>query len=395
MTMAFNRNFNRKNTHSYKWDMPRLGGKRPDDIIALSVADSDYPTAPIVKRALRKRVAHGAFGYTYVDDGFFRAVSAWTSRRYGYRPEPGWMLTAPGVVNAIYWTIRACVAPGETVVIQTPVYQPFYRIVPDGGANLTVNPLIDARDHYEIDFADLEAKFRSGAKMLIFCSPHNPVGRVWRRDELEQLVALAKKYDVMLVSDEIHCDFVLFDNRFTSLASFYPEYEKIVVLIAPSKTFNVAGLKFSLIITPDADIRARIAKTLDTNCISASNPLSIEAARAAYERGDRWLDCQLAHIEKNFRIVADFFRDNFPEAIVYHLEGTYLVWVRISFLGRPVKQITEELIGYGLALNPGSMFGPDGEGFVRINLACGRRRLREALDRFRKYANDIINNDKT
>ena len=289
------------------------------------------------------------------------------------------MLTAPGVVNAIYWTIRACVAPGETVVIQTPVYQPFYRIVPDGGANLTVNPLIDARDHYEIDFADLEAKFRSGAKMLIFCSPHNPVGRVWRRDELEQLVALAKKYDVMLVSDEIHCDFVLFDNRFTSLASFYPEYEKIVVLIAPSKTFNVAGLKFSLIIAPDADIRARIAKTLDTNCISASNPLSIEAARAAYERGDRWLDCQLAHIEKNFRIVADFFRDNFPEAIVYHLEGTYLVWVRISFLGRPVKQITE-VNRLGL---------PSIRADVRSRWRrfrpyqpCLRRRRYEALDRF-------------
>lgn len=185
-----------------------------------------------------------------------------------------------------------------------------------------------------------------------FCSPHNPAGRVWSRAELERLVGLARKYDVILASDEIHCDFILFENRFTSLGSFFSEYQKIVVFIAPSKTFNLAGLRFSLIIAPDADIRRRIEEKLDRNYAGAANPLSIEAARAAYERGDSWLARQRAHIEENVRFLEAYFRENIPEAIVYRAEGTYLAWVKMAFLNRPAERMTEELIDYGLAVNP-------------------------------------------
>ncbi len=387
--MSFNRKFSRKNTRSYKWDLPRLTGPRPDDIIALSVADSDYPTAPVVRRALEKRVRHGAFGYTYIDEDFYRATADWSERRYGYRPEPGWMFSTPGVVNAIYWTIRACVAPGEAVVIQPPIYHPFYRVVPDAGATLALNVLRDTGKSYEIDFSDLEKKFRSGAKMLIFCSPHNPAGRVWSRAELERLVGLARKYDVILASDEIHCDFILFENRFTSLGSFFSEYQKIVVFIAPSKTFNLAGLHFSLIIAPDADIRRRIEEKLDRNYASAANPLSIEAARAAYERGDSWLARQRAHIEENVRFLEAYFRENIPEAIVYRAEGTYLAWVKMAFLNRPAERMTEELIDYGLAVNPGSIYGDAYGDFIRINVACPLPRLEEGLRRLCRYVADI------
>ncbi|MDD4387844.1 MAG: PatB family C-S lyase [Bacilli bacterium] len=388
--MAFNKPFCRSNTFSYKWDTPQLSREHPA-IIPFSVADSDYPTARTIVKAIKRRCCHGAFGYTYVDDGFRDTVVSWVGRHYGYRIKPDWVLTSPGVVSALYWSVHAYTAPGDTVVIQPPVYRPFYQVVTNAGRILALNRLKDLGTKYEIDYNDLEDKFKSGAKMMILCSPHNPVGRVWTKPELERLVNLAKKYNVTLVSDEIHCDFILFGNRFTSLGAYVPDYKKIIVLFAPSKTFNIAGLDLACVIAPDDVMRKELVTIFSENFISASNPLSIAAARAAFSKSDQWLSRQIIHLENNIQYLYGFFQKNIPEAVLYKIEGTYLVWIKISFLEKPADQVTAELIDYGIAVNSGTMYGAAYSDYIRFNVACCHRQLKKGLEKFYRYAEDNKN----
>src|SRR5690554_5802527 len=248
--MSFKKLFRRVNTYSYKWDCPRLE-KRPRSLLPFSVADSDYPTARAIIGALRKRCRHGAFGYTYIDDSMYDIITSWVKRRYRYQIKPEWILTSPGVVTALYWVVHAYTSPGDTVVIQPPVYYPFYRVVEAAGRNLALSPLLDRGSTYDIDFADLESKFKDGAKMMILCSPHNPVGRVWSRSELDRLIRLARKYNVLIVSDEIHCDIIMPENDFVSVVEYSGDDRNVVILFAPSNTFNLSGFKRSFIIVPD------------------------------------------------------------------------------------------------------------------------------------------------
>lgn len=395
MTFNFDAEIDRTGTHSIKWEFLFEGHKLVfgdhaqakhgrDRLLPMWVADMDFRCPPAVIDALTERVAHGIFGYAMPSDSYYEAVINWMARRYGVVVERDWLVLTPGIVPALNMLVETLIAPGDKVLVQRPVYYPFFAAIENNGGEIVSNTLVLENGRYTIDFDDLAAKAADPAvKMAILCSPHNPVGRVWTREELTRFGEICLANDVLVISDEIHCDLIYDGVAFTSFAAINETFaQKSIICTAPSKTFNMAGLKTSNIIIQDKEIRAKLNKTLLRHGLLGGNALGLVATEAAYNHGEAWLAEVMAYIEANYHFMVAYLAEHLPQLEVIRPEGTYLVWVDCRKLGLDAAARRQLLLGEAkVFLDNGEMFGPEGEGFGRFNLACPRSILAEALER--------------
>lgn len=369
----------RRGTGSYKWDSAPA-----DDVIPMWVADMDFRTAPPVIDALRRRVEHGVFGYVKVPDAYYDAVISWFGRRHGWHIERDWILYTSGVVPAVSVVVKAMCEPGDRVILQTPVYNCFFSSVRNNGCEVLENPLINDGGRYRMDYDDLEHKAADPkARLLVLCNPHNPAGRVWTAEELERMNDICLRHGVRVLSDEIHCELTYNGNRYTPFAAVSDRcLNNAIVANSPSKSFNTAGLQIANIITNDADLRARIDRAININEVCDVNPFGVEGLIAAYTEGEPWLDALCTYLWDNYKALLGFFAERLPKLRVTPLEGTYLVWVDCRCLGVTSDELTRRLADEGrVMVNSGTMYGADGEGFIRINIACPRSRMMQGLER--------------
>ena len=381
MQYDFDELIDRRNTGCLKYDFAAQRGK-PADILPLWVADMDFRTPPCVTDALTQKCRHGIFGYSESGEEYYRALENWLLTRFGWQIRPEWVVKAPGVVFAICAAIRALTREGDAILIQQPVYYPFSESVVTNGRRLVVNELVYADGRYTIDFADFEAKLtENSVKLFVLCSPHNPVGRVWTRDELLRLGDICLKHGVTVVSDEIHADFVFPGHRHLVFSSLKPEFERIAVTCtAPTKTFNLAGLQVSNILIPDPGIRRKILREIRGAGYSQLNVMGLAACRAAYEGGAQWLAQLGEYLCGNLGYLRGFLREKLPQVRLVEPEGTYLVWLDFRALGLSDRELDDLIVNRAkLWLDAGPVFGAGGEGFQRINIACPRATLRQAL----------------
>ncbi len=388
MKYNFDEIIDRRESGSYKWDSHEHEGLLP-----MWVADMDFRTAPAVIDALRARVEHGVFGYTHVPEEYYRAVTDWFSRRHGWAIDRSWFIYTSGVVPAISAIIKALTEPGDKVIVQTPVYNCFFSSIRNNGCTILANPLIYTGDRYEIDFAGLEkAASDPGAKVLLLCNPHNPGGRVWSAGELTRIADICLRNGVFVVSDEIHCELTYLPDGYTPYGTLPEPYRSNAsVCVSPSKAFNIAGLQIANIITPDPAIRRRIDRAININEVCDVNPFGVTATIAAYTAGEEWLNELVAYLHGNYALISDFISRELPALKLMPLESTYLAWIDIRATGLTSEELTTQLLeATGLMVNPGTMYGADGEGFIRINFACPRSRVEDALLRLRACLKKII-----
>ena len=374
----------RRGTNSYKWD-----SAADDSVLPMWVADMDFRTAPPVIDALRRRVEHGIFGYTRVPDAYYGAVINWFRRRHGWTINRDWIIYTSGVVPAISAVIKALTVPGDKVLVQTPVYNCFFSSIRNNGCEILSSPLLRDRDTYRMDFDDLERKASDPrTRLFLLCNPHNPAGRVWTREELQRAGEICLRHGVTVLSDEIHCELVYPGHTYTPFASLSEEFQRhSVTCISPSKSFNIAGLQIANIVAEDETMRRRIDKAININEVCDVNPFGVIATIAAYNEGEAWLTELLDYLKGNYDAMRTFCEAQLPDFPIARLEGTYLVWMDCRKLGIPSEELEEQLKEAGLWLNAGTMYGAEGEGFMRWNIACPRARLREGLARFRKFVN--------
>jgi cystathionine beta-lyase len=388
MSTNFDEIFPRENTNSVKFDLRKLYFGR-EDVIPMWVADMDFPVPPFVSEAVMKRAGHPIYGYSIIPGSYYQAIIDWQQRRFGWEIQKDWIQFSPGVVTGLNVIVQALTEPGDKIIVQPPVYFPFFSSVENNGRKLILNQLIEKDGVYSIDFEDLESKMKDGAKMLIICSPHNPVGRCWTREELEWIGAKGVEHGVLIVSDEIHCDLVFEPHRHIPLATLSGDIaNNTITCIAPSKTFNLAGLFSSSIIIQNDSLRRRF-KFAEEKVHLSANLFGITAAEAAYSQGDAWLKELLAYLQSNINLVKDHFAKNLPEITISPAEATYMLWLDFRQLGIPAPELKKRLIEKaGLGLVDGPVFGPGGEGFQRLNVACPKSTLLKALERFHNILDD-------
>lgn len=377
----------RRGTDSYKWD-----SADNENVLPMWVADMDFRTAPAIVNALRRRVEHGIFGYTRVPDGYYAAVTDWFARRHNWSIDRGWMIYTSGVVPAISAIIKALTVPGDKVLVQTPVYNCFFSSIRNNGCEMLPSPLVLSDNTFAIDFGDLERKAADPkVKLMLLCNPHNPAGRVWRRDELERIGEICIRHGVRVISDEIHCELVFPGHRYTPFASISGEFLRhSVTCISPSKAFNIAGLQIANIVCADADCRRKIDRAINDNEVCDVNPFGVVATQAAYNEGEDWLNQLIGYIHSNYIYMCGFCREHLPEFPLTVLEGTYLVWMDCRKLAMASEELEHRLVNEaGLWLNAGTMYGTAGEGFMRWNIACPRARLAEGLKRFADFVASV------
>lgn len=386
--LDFDKVVNRKGTKSLKYDFAVKRGY-PEDVLPLWVADMDFPTSSYVEDALVNVARHNIYGYsnTQEGDGFFEAVSGWMKRHHDFKVEREWHVKTPGVTFAIAHAIRALTKPGDAVIIQQPVYYPFSSIIRENKRKLVSSDLvIDEEGRYHMDFEDFEKRIaENDVKLFILCSPHNPVGRVWTKDELITVGDICRRHGVYVFSDEIHFDFVWKGPHhiFQDLKEEYKDFT--ITATAPSKTFNLAGLQQSNIFIPNESIRRKFKAEISATGFDEPNIFGITAAQAAYESGDEWYDAATAYIKSNIDFAADFVRNNLPGVKLIDTQGTYLLWLDFRNLGISAVELDDILINRAkLWLDSGKIFGKAGEGFQRINTTCPRSILKEALSRIAK-----------
>lgn len=371
----------RRDTNSYKWD-----SDSDPDMLNMWVADMDFRTAPAIIEALERRVRHGIFGYTRVPDSYYDAVTAWFAARHGWNIDPSTIIYTSGVVPALSAIIKALVRPGEEVLTMTPVYNCFFSSIRNNGCRLGDVPLIHdvIRRTYTIDFEALERRAADpAAKMLLLCNPHNPVGRVWTPDELARVAEICRRNGVRVISDEIHCELVMPGFRYTPYATVDPD---AIACVSPSKAFNLAGLQIADIICPDADSRRAIDRAINVNEVCDVNPFGVIATEAAYRNSADWLDQLIEYIHGNYDYMCQFCASTLPDLPLTKLEGTYLVWMDCSALPYRSEELERRLRAEAhLWLNAGSMYGRDGDRFMRWNIACPRAVLAEGLNRFARF----------
>ncbi len=373
----------RRGTGSAKWDSSSDPASLP-----MWIADMDFRTAPPILEALQRRVEHGIFGYEKVPDAYFEALDSWFARRHGFPIEREWVIPTPGVVPAISAILRALTQPGERVLVNTPIYNCFFSSIRNMGCTALEAELPCRSGRYEIDFEDLERKAREpDVRVMLLCNPHNPVGRSWTAEELTRLGDICLANGVTVVSDEIHCDLTFPEQRHQSFATLKPEFlAHSVTCIAPTKTFNIAGLQISNIVCADAKMRSAIDRAVNIHEICDVNPFGVEALIAAYtdERSERWLDELRGYLFENYLTVSDILETEMPQLRLTHAEATYLAWIDCRTLGLSSDQLHEQLARQGRVLiNKGSLYGKGGDGFIRLNMACPRARLREGLHRLK------------
>lgn len=383
----FDQVISRRYTHSSKWD-----SAEDDAVLPMWLADMDFMTAPPVIEALVKRAQHGIFGYTKIPDAYYEAVIGWFGRRYGFEVQKSWVLYATGVVPALSAIIKALTVSGDKVIIQSPVYNCFYSCIHDNGCEVASNNLIYENEAYTVDFAGLEKIAADPkAKLLLLCNPHNPAGRVWTKEELERMGDICLRNEVIVISDEIHCDFVYTGYQHIPFASINSDFlYHSVTCTAPSKTFNIAGLQVSNTFVADSEMRARISKAFNTNKVCEANSFAVDGLIAAYNEGEDWLEQLLTYLYENYLFLKDFFDANLPQLKVLPLQATYLVWVDCSVLQQSSRTIADTLLKEGkLWLNEGMMYGTNGDHFMRINIACPRALLVEGLNRMKRVLGNI------
>lgn len=386
----------RRGTSSLKWDYGRQHTGLEGPLLPLWLADMDFPAPVEVVEALRRRTEHGIYGYTLEPESYFQAAMAWLSRRHDWPVDRAWLVSCPGVVPAIRLALLAWTQPGEAVVIQPPVYYPFRESILRNGRRVVENPLRldDARLDgagetsarqlgYRMDLEALERQIDAGTRLLLLCSPHNPVARVWSRQELEDLAALCRRRGLILVSDEIHHDLIMPGHRHVPTAALSAETAAMTVtLTSATKTFNLAGLGGSLAIIPDPTLRQRFCAVREGLWTEVANAFAVTAVEAAWRHGEAWLEQVLSYVQANYEHLAAFFARRLPAARLLPLEGTYLAWVDLRALGHGDAELKERILRRaGVWLDDGPMFGTGGEGFQRINLACPRVTLQQALER--------------
>ena len=374
----------RHGTHCEKWDM--LGhffGR--DDLLAMWVADMDFRTVPQVKEAILRRAEHAIYGYTDNSAEEREAEALWLARRHDLKVETDWILYSPGVVDSIFFCVEALTQPSDAIVIQTPVYGPFFQAVKLHGRRLAESRLICDDSGWRMDFDDLERHFSGGARMMILCSPHNPVGRVWTREELQRLIDLARRYGVIVVSDEIHADFTFDGCRQTRILSLEGAHGCSVMLTSATKSFNLAGLRHSSIIAPDPGLRKAISGALTRAHATSANLFGSIAQTAAYRHGDEWMDAVVEYVAENRDYTVRYMRENLPQIGCAPQQGTYLMWLDFTGLGLTHEEARDMLTNRArVALNDGLFFGEAGRGWFRMNLATQRANVEKTLDNISK-----------
>lgn len=348
------------------------------------VADMDFQSPPAVIEALKSRVEHGIFGYSYPSDSYYEAIISWIRRRHNWEIQRDWIMFSPGVVPGIHMLIRSLTRPGDKVIVQTPVYYPFFGAIENNGCHILSNSLKCKDGRYTMDFEDLERKAKDPrARVLVLCSPHNPVGRVWTKEELTRLGRICAENDVTVISDEIHCDLVYRGHSHTCFASLDKAFlENSITCHAPSKTFNLAGLETSVIVIPNPDLRRELANIV---LPPRPNVFGAVALEAAYSHGDEWLDELRRYLEANLEFLNKRVEARIPRIKVVEPEGTYLVWLDCRELGMDTESLEKFMLNEAkLWLDEGYIFGREGAGFERINIACPRPILEEALDRLER-----------
>ena len=382
MKYDFDKTIDRRATNSYKWD------SAPEGVLPMWVADMDFRTASAIIDALQKRVAHGIFGYTRVPDAYYDAVTSWFSRRHGWNIDREWIIYTSGVVPAVSAVIKALTVPGDKVIVQTPVYNCFFSSIRNNGCEIVSNPLRRTADTYEMDFDALErCAADQRAKVMLLCNPHNPAGRVWTPDELTRLGNICLRNGVTVVADEIHCELVYQGFKYTPFASLSDAFlHRSVTCLSPSKAFNIAGLQIANIVAFDNDLRSRIDKAININEVCDVNPFGVAATIAAYNEGEEWLNQLVDYLHGNYEAMAEFCRRELPEFPITRLEGTYLVWMDCSSLGMPSDALEHALLDDArLWLNAGKMYGAEGEGYMRWNIACPSSVMLDGLNRFLNF----------
>lgn len=384
MTYDFDKIISRRGTNCVKWDE-----FTDPDIIPLWVADMDFETAPSVQQALLKRMQHGCFGYTLVPESYYNATIQWFQHRHGWSIERPSFIYTSGVVPAISAIIKAVTSPGDKVLVQTPAYNCFFSSIRNNGCTLAENPLKMEGNRYEVDWQDFEAKCADpSVKVFLLCNPHNPAGRVWTCQELVQMGNICLKHGVFVISDEIHCEFVMPGHTYTPFASISEDFAmNCAVCLSPSKAFNIAGLQIANIIVKNEKVRKRVDKAININEVCDVNPFGVIALQAAYSaEGEEWLNQLCHYISDNYLMACQLFTEALPQCPVTTLEGTYLMWVDIRATGKTSRQVTDHLLRKAkVYVNCGTMYGEaTGEGYIRINLATRRNLLEEGIMRIIK-----------
>ncbi len=380
MSFDFDRIIPRAGSGSLKWD-GRRNVFQTEDVLPLWVADMDFAVPDAVSAALVARAAHPVYGYSLMPDAVPAALVEWLQRRHQWAVQQEWIVMAPGVVPSLHAAVQACAGVGEGVIVQPPVYFPFFSAVTSHGRRLIENPLVEEGDHYRIDFAHLE-RCAADAKLLLLCSPHNPVGRVWNAEELGEVLRIARKYQLVVLSDEIHHDLIYPNQHHIPLATLANADDRIMTAVAPSKTFNIPGLGLSALIISDPSLREKMQHTFAHLNFGGANPFSTTAFAAAYQHGGAWLDALMAYLaETRDEITATLARAA-PVIRVVPAQGTYLLWLDCRGLGLDDEALKRFFVREArVGMSPGALFGQGGEGYMRINLGAPRSVIREATQR--------------
>lgn len=416
-TYNFDKITNRKGTNCLKYDFAVERGK-PADVLPLWVADMDFPVSEEISKSLHAAVEHGIYGYTQPKDAYYNAVMNWMERKHNWKTKREWIVKTPGVVFALGAAVKAFTDPGDAILIQNPVYYPFTNIIRDNNRKVVDNTLVyhpvtertvvpvttdDVSEQqinnvgtvspaYQIDFEDFERKIeQEHVKLFILCNPHNPVGRVWTVEELQKLGEICLRHQVIVVSDEIHNDFVYPGYEHTVFANVDPRFaEFTLTCTAPSKTFNLAGLQVSNIFISNEDLRKAFKTEIDKTGYDEPNALGVVACEAAYRAGEDWLDQLRAYLLKNLNFLRDFLQEKIPQIHLVEPEGTYLVWLDCSELGITGKELDQFIVDKaGLWLDGGAMFGPSGAAFQRVNIACPQATLELALNKLKAAVDNL------
>ena len=396
-TYNFDKIINRKGTNCLKYDYAVERGK-PADVLPLWVADMDFTVSEEITKSLHAAVDHGIYGDTQPKDAYYNAITNWMEKNHNWKTKREWIMKTPGVVFALGAAVKAFTKPGDAVLIQNPVYYPFTNIIRDNDRRVIDNTLVyekrvtEGKSQYSIDYEDFERKIvQENIKLFILCNPHNPVGRVWTREELQYLGEICLRHHVIVVSDEIHNDFVYPGFEHTMFANVDPRFaEFTVTCTAPSKTFNLAGLQISNIFIPNETLREAFQKEIDRTGYDEPNALGTVACEAAYRGGQEWLDQLRAYLLENLNFLRAYLQEKIPQIHLVEPEGTYLVWLDCSELGISGKELDQFIVEKaGLWLDGGAMFGPSGADFQRVNIACPRATLELALDKLKAAVDNL------
>ena len=382
----FNEVIDRKNSDSLKFDFAKEKGL-PEDVLPLWVADMDFKAPPGVIEALQKSLDRGIFGYSDTKDDYYETVAAWFKKRFSFTYEKQWLIKTPGIVFALANAVRALTEKGDNVIIQPPVYYPFFNVIRNNHRNIIENPLVYRDGKFYIDFEDFEKKIvDNNVKLFILCSPHNPVSRVWTKEELQKLGEICLKHNVYVVADEIHCDFVFEGSKHHIFIDAVPEMkDRTIICTAPSKTFNIAGMQLSNIFIPSAEIREKYMAEIDVTGFTVPSNPGVVACKAAYATGEEWFEECLSYIKGNFDYLRDFLKENLPQLKLIEPEGTYLAWIDCSGLGLTAEELNDLIINKAkLWLDSGDIFGKASEQFQRIVMACPRATLERAMKQLKE-----------